>query len=175
MASQTRRRSTESGFSAFRIGLMAAGAGLVFIVGAIIMTAIDQAGQRQPLNIDPPAGAELRDAPPSNGTSRTLIYAVPNSSPDEVAEYYNGKLREFYGDDVTRAELCKRNPASGNYEGYKEGDGTVPYEFVCLFDTSSFGSDRFTEVTIQPGIRSDVTGVNNEGFVFVQYEQSWQS
>jgi hypothetical protein len=172
------RSSRESGFSLFRISVIAAVVGGLFLVGAFVLTQLDSAGQRQPLNIDPPAGAELRLQEDGAGTTRTLYYFVANTTAEDVAAHYNQKLRDFYGNDFSEADNCRRLPREGNYENFTPGSGVIPYEFRCLFYSSSgFGAgvnDRETLVSIQPGVRNDAAGMNNEGGVVVEYTQRWQ-
>jgi hypothetical protein len=179
MAARTRSSgSGGGGFSVFRISVIAALLGGLFLVVAFVFTQLDTASQRQPLMIDPPAGAELRLQEDTAGTSRALYYFIPNTTAEDVAVYYDQKMREFYGGDATEADVCRRVPATGEYQGYVEGAGMVPYEFKCLFySASGFGTgvnDRETLVSIQPGVRNDATGLNNQGGVVVEYAQRWQ-
>lgn len=173
-----RQSSRDSGFSLFRISIAAAVIGGLFLVGAFVLTQIDAANQRQPLMIDPPTGAELRLQEDSAGTARLLYYFVPNTDAETVMTYYDQRMDEFYASDGTDADICRRIPAQANYPNYSEGSGVIPYEFKCLFYSSSgFGTganDRETLVSIQPGIRNDESGVNNEGGVVVEYTQRWQ-
>ncbi|MBC8099993.1 MAG: hypothetical protein H7Y11_11170 [Armatimonadetes bacterium] len=169
----TRKRTRDNGFSVFRIGVISAIIGGAFLVGAFVFTTLDQQGARSPLVIDSPAGAELRDQEETSG-SRRQWYVVGATDAEQVATYYNQELQEFYGADTTAAELCKRIPASGNYDDYIEGTGMVPYMFKCVFDSSTFQSERFTEVQIEPGVRNNETGDNLEGSVVVIYTQVWQ-
>lgn len=169
-----RRRSRESNFSVFRIGVIAGIIGVVFIVGGFLLFSLEQAGLREPLAVEAPAGAELRFQGESRGTSRNLSYFVPNTTAEDVARFYNEKLKEFYGNDWTTSEQCRRIPSSGNVENYVPGSGVVPYVFRCLFDSSGFQSDRFTQVDIQPGVRNDAAGTNYEGSVVIEYLQQWQ-
>ncbi|HEX2621402.1 MAG TPA: hypothetical protein VHL11_14685 [Phototrophicaceae bacterium] len=170
----TRSRRSDSGFSVFRIGIFAAVLGAVFVVGGFLLFSLEQAGLREPLNIDPPTGSELRDQVDGNSSSRRLYYFIPGMTAEDVAAYYNGKLKEFYGNDWTETEQCRRLPRDGNVDNYVPGSGVVPYIFRCLFENSGFESDRFTQIDIQPGVRNDASGENYEGNVIVEYIQQWQ-
>jgi hypothetical protein len=169
----TRASRRDSGFSVFRIGIFAAIVGVLFLVGGFILVAIEQQTQRQPLEITLPPNAQLADQVEGSGTSRELYYFIPSTTAEDVANFYNDQMRNFYGSDPA-AERCRRIPASGNYDTYVPGNGVVPYVFRCLFDTSGFQGDRFTEIEIQPGVRIDEQGINNEGNVVVKYLSQWQ-
>jgi hypothetical protein len=179
MTTTTRRQSSrDSGFSLFRMSMIAAVIGGLFLVGAFVLTQVDTANQRQPLNVEPPAGAELRLEEDMGGAARNLYYFVPNMSAEEVASYYDQRLRDFYGGDITPSDICQRSPSQGNFDGYTEGSGMIPYQFKCLFGSSSGNplspSDRTTEILVQPGVRNDATGMDNTGGVVVEYYQRWQ-
>ena len=169
----SRSSRRDSGFSVFRIGLFAALIGAFFLVGGFILVAFEQQTQRQPLEVSLPANAQLADQQDLGNASRVTYYFVPSTTAEDVANFYNGEMSSFYGTDP-EAERCRRFPSSGNLEAYVPGDGSLPYVFRCLFDTSGFQGDRFTEVEIQPGVRIDSDGINNEGSVVVKYTYQWQ-
>lgn len=169
----TRSIRRDPGFSVFRIGLFAALVGAFFIVGGFVLVAFEQQTQRQPLEIALPPGAQLADQVDSTATSQERYYVIANTTAEDIANFYNTEMGNFYGSDPA-AERCRRFPASGNLDGYVPGSGLIPYVFRCLFDTSGFQGDRFTEIEIQPGVRIDDSGVNNEGNVVVKYTYQWQ-
>ncbi len=168
-----RSRTRDEGFSVFRIGIFAAILGVLVIAGGFILVSLEQANQRQPLVIDPYPGAELREQV-DGSASRRLYYFIPNVTAEQVHDYYNEKLKEFYGNDFTPAEACRRLPARETFDDYSPGNGSLPYYFRCLFDSSGFQSDRFTQIDIQPGVRNDAAGFNYEGSVIVEHLQQWQ-
>jgi hypothetical protein len=93
-----------------------------------------------------------------------------------VAEYYQGKLDDFYGNnplDPVR-EKCVRTPSAGNFPDYVEGAGMVPFQFKCEFSDNTFNANRYTTVTIQPGVRDDEAGTDYTGATLIQYGQSWE-
>ncbi len=169
----TRSKRRDSGFSVFRIGLFAALLGAIFIVGGLVVVAFEQQTQRQPLEVALPPNAQLADQSELGNASRLVYYFIPDATAEDIANFYNGEMSRFYGDDPG-AERCRRFPSSGNFEEYTPGTGLIPYVFRCLFDTSGFQGDRFTEVEIQPGVRMDEEGIDNEGSVIVKYTYQWQ-
>jgi hypothetical protein len=169
----TRATRRDSGFSLFRIGIFAAVIGILFLIGGFILVAVEQQTQRQPLDVSIPPNAQLADQTDLGSTSRTVYYFIPDTTAEDIANFYNAEMSEFYGTDLN-AERCRRFPASGNFEEYTPGNGVIPYVFRCLFDTSGFQGDRFTEVEVQPGVRIDDQGINNEGSVVVKYTYQWQ-
>jgi hypothetical protein len=161
----------DGNISIIRVGTLAAIAGVLLILGAIVFFFIDRASHQVPLDIEPYPGAISGGQIGRSSTSRTALFNVPNASPEEVVAYYQDKMNSFYGSD-TEAEFrqCKRFPSTGEQPEYTRGvAGVVPYQYTCLFDRSGFFVTQSTAVVIQPGIG------DREGTTVVAYEQIWQS
>jgi len=166
--------------SFFRIGLLIAAVGGLMLIGAVVFTASDQAAFRTPLEIELPSDTQQVGEEILSPISRRL-YFESALSPEAVAVYYDSKLAEFLQtqgvdpNDPNR-DRCLREPRDDNYQGYVPGNGTVPYEFRCLFQQISLsnGIDKSTLVVIQPGVRNDAAGTNYEGTTRIEYEQYWQ-
>lgn len=156
----------------FRLSLIVGIFGILVIIGGAIIFSLEQASQRAPLEIAPPPNAELYIQEDLSGAARRLYYLVPDTTPEDISTYYNQIMVDFYGND-SGAERCRRLPITGNYDGYVEGNGMLPYNFRCLFDSSSFQSDRYTQVDIQPGVLHP-DGNDNRGSVIIEYLQQWQ-
>jgi hypothetical protein len=168
--------SKKGGFSVFRIGVGLAIFGLVVIAGGFILFQVDQQKFKSPLNIDLYPGAESFGETSRQSNSRELVYRVQSTDPSVVAEYYQGKLDDFYGNnplDPVR-ENCVRTPSAGNFPDYVEGAGMVPFQFKCEFSDNTFNANRYTTVTIQPGVRDDEAGTDYTGATLIQYGQSWE-
>ena len=166
--------------SVFRIGILIAVLGGLMLIGAVVLTASDQAAFRTPLDIELPTETQQVGEESLSPISRRL-YFESTLSPEAVAAYYDSKLVEFIktqGGDATdpNRDRCLREPRDNNYRGYVPGNGTVPYEFRCLFQEISLsnGIDKSTLVIIQPGVRNDALGTNYEGTTRIEYEQYWQ-
>jgi hypothetical protein len=166
--------------SFFRIGILIAVVGGLMLIGAVVFTASDQAAFRTPLEIELPTDTQQVGEEALSPISRRL-YFESTLSPEAVAVYYDTKLAEFLQsqgvdpNDPNR-DRCLREPRDDNYQGYVPGNGTVPYEFRCLFQQVSLsnGIDKSTLVIIQPGVRNDAAGTNYEGTTRIEYEQYWQ-
>ena len=70
---------------------------------------------------------------------------------------------------------CVRRPTVGNYETYREGAGTLPYHYDCIFDNTFLDNLQLTKVQIQPGVRDDINNFNFEGSVIILYDQIWSN
>jgi hypothetical protein len=166
--------------SVFRIGILIAIVGGLMLVGAVVLTASDQAAFRTPLDIELPTETQLVGEEMLSPVSRRL-YFESALSPEAVAAYYDSKLAEFaetqgVNPNDPNRDRCMREPRDDNYPGYVPGNGTVPYEFRCLFQQISLpnGIDKSTLVVIQPGVRNNAAGTNYEGTTRIEYEQYWQ-
>jgi hypothetical protein len=161
----------DGNISIIRVGTLAAIFGLLLIVGAVVFFFIDRASHQTPLEIDPYPGSIDRGQTRHSDISRSEFFQVTGVSPEDVLNFYQGKMDSFY-DANTEPELksCKRFPTIGDHPEYTRGDpGIVPYEFRCLFDRSGFNVTQYTTVIIQPGID------DNQGSTIVVHEQYWQS
>jgi hypothetical protein len=158
----------DGNISIIRVGTIAAILGVLIIVGGILLFLIDRASHQTPLDIAPYPSATLWYTADHSNISRSVYYQIPGASADDVAAYYQNKMRDFYG---TNDEQCVRLPAAGNFPDYDKGVKDVaPFQFSCMFDHSGFEISQYTRVNIQPGIASN----NTDGMVIVEYEQSWQ-
>ncbi len=161
----------DGNISIFRVALLVALLGILFIGGALLSFFIDQTSRQSPLNIEPYPGAEPMGEIPNGPTARSLIFRVRDASPEQVAEYYQQKLTEFSGADDLE---CSRIPRVGVYPEAEGRNDVVPYQFICHFDRSGFRATQYTKVKIQPGIFSAVPAENTLGYTMIEHEQRWQ-
>lgn len=166
----------EGDLSIFRIGILIAIVGGVLIVGGFVLASAEQASYRAPLDIEPPPDTvQLFEEDLSPVTRR--LYFESLMSPEDVSRYYDAELAELQGlplGDLNR-DRCIRSPRDGNYQTFVPGNGSVPYEFQCIFQqVSLLGVDRSTFVRIHPGVRNDEDGTNYEGTTRIYYDQLWQ-
>ncbi len=167
----------EGNISAFKIGIAAAVIGGVMLVVGLILTQIEQATFKAPLDVELPANTTLVGEERLTDVSKRVFYET-SESPEAVARFYDEALAKFQGIDVSDAnrDRCIRFPREGEVDNYQEGNGIVPYQFTCLFQSISLaqGVDRTTQVTIQPGVRNNETGMDNLNTTRIEYEQYWQ-
>lgn len=161
----------DGNISVFRVALLVALLGFLFIGGALVSFFIDQASRRSPLDIEPYPGAEPLGEIPNGPTARSLIFRVSDASPEQVAEYYQRKLTEFSGGDDLE---CSRIPRVGIYPEAEGRNDVVPYQYICHFDRSGFRATQYTKVKIQPGIFSSIPENNTLGYTMIEHEQRWQ-
>lgn len=158
----------DGNISIIRVGTIAVVVGVIFIIGAVVAFYVDRASHQSPLDIAPFPGATVWYTADHSDISRSVFYQIPGADADNVAAYYQSKMKDFYG---SGDDKCVRLPAAGNFPDYDKGVANVaPYEFSCMFDRSGFEISQYTRVNIQPGIASNKT----DGMVIVEYEQSWQ-
>jgi len=170
--------------SMLRVGALAALIGLLVIVIGVVSFFIDRASHQVPLDIEPYPGAERVQGQRTLANNiRSIYFHIPQTSADDVANYYQQKLDQHFGNNTSDSnrEQCERFPAdfdpgidspSDYFPEYLEGIPNIPpYRYICLFDRSGFFISQFTKVTIEPGIPT----LNTEGQVVVEYEQHWQS
>ncbi len=163
--------------SIFRISLIAVIIGVVFLVGAIVAVLVEQQSYRAPLVIDAPAGA-VRLGEVAEGTSgtRSTVFYETTLPIEDVLAHYERLMADFYDtnpNDPLR-ERCRRTPAgTAVYPNFQVGNGTVPFEYKCLFERSGINVTQETLVIFQPGVRNDAEGINNEGKTMIYYEQFW--
>lgn len=163
-------------FSLIRMGSLIAFAGVLVLLVALLSFFADQRTRRSPLNIPPPEGAVDYGIETKSNREQHQYYRMPvdTLSVDDVVAHYNRRLAEFSSSGASATdETCVRQPGVGDFLGYQRGNNTVPFQYKCMFDNSSFGTFQFTEVTIQPGIFSADPALNTEGQVIIQYEQQW--
>jgi hypothetical protein len=178
------RKRRESPFSLYRLGVIAAVLGVVFIVGgAFLYNAFDRGSRQQPLDIARPAGAEQWGAEiPGYGASKRVVFRLPGTTDADVlnvVNFYNNQLVQHYNSandpDAPRSEReCVRSPLSGNFPEFDAGTANIaPYFYTCRFDRSYGDALQWTEIIIQPGIVSTDEGLNSEGYVVIQYDYRW--
>lgn len=165
-------KKADGGFSIIRIGVIAIIIGILIIAGGAISFFMDRASHQTPLEIELYPGATLWGKQIHSSTAQSVYYQVPNISPEQVKDFYQQKMDQFYsGDEGPELRNCKRNPFSGNFEEFDKGAaGVVPYQWSCMFDRSGFQITQSTRVNIQPGIQSNGTA----GTTIIEYEQVWQ-
>ncbi len=154
--------------SVIRVGMVVAIVGITafVVIGAVFF--IDQSSRRRPYHIPPPQGAAEYRNYATGAAEQEIYYRIPmaQASIDEVVAHYTERLQALEGtDDVA----CQRFPAEGNFPDYVPGTTTVPYEYKCLFDRSSFNNVQVTEVLIQPGIDA----MDTDSLVLIRYVQRW--
>jgi hypothetical protein len=153
------------------LGIIGGIVGIVFVfIGVFIYLTVDQGSRRVPLEIQAYPGAEdwgMRDRGPQ---LRSVFFRIPGATPEQVAEYYNQQLNQFYGNND---ETCVRRPATGNYQAFEAGTSLLPYEYICMFDRSYWNATQFTQITIQPGVFNEDPALNTEGYTVVEHFQQW--
>lgn len=172
----------EGNISIVRVGTVAAVLGVVVLAGGFILNSLENRKFNSPLNIEIYPGAVEWGERQTSSTSRQLIYRVPGVEPEQVAQFYDELMLEFY--DSNPADLdrpqCVRIPRldqnNGIFADYQEGAGNLPYYFSCLFEeVPRFNSSRyrFTRVNVQPGVLNSATGTDTRGETVIEYEQDW--
>lgn len=165
-------RKSDGGFSIIRVGIIAAIIGVLIIAGGALSFFIDRASRQTPLEIELYPGAAMWGTRAYSNTAQSVYYQVTNASPEQVKDFYQQKMNQFYsGDESPELRSCKRNPSSGNFQEYDRGQpDIVPYQWSCMFDRSGFQITQSTRVNIQPGIESNGTA----GITIIEYDQVWQ-
>jgi hypothetical protein len=158
--------------SIVRVGLFFGVLGLVIIVSGYVVYGFEQASYRHPLEVAPPQDATLIAQEAVSEGARRLYYQS-NQSPEDIVEYYNAQLREYYSAEDFVA--CQRSPrAPQMFANYHAGNGVIPYQFTCAFDRSTVGGSQTTTIVIHPGVRNNATGENFEGTSRIEYTQVWE-
>ena len=156
--------------SVIRIGIFAGILGVLLIGAAGVTYLTDQAAKQSPLDITLYPNAQYWGKSDDRATSRNMFYRSTDS-PEAVAAYYQQKLEEFYGN---RDQGCVRLPATGENAGSGTDPNIVPYQFICMFDSSGIRTTQYTRVVISPGQPSDDAFLNSAGMTVIKYEQQWQ-
>lgn len=160
--------------STFRVSLLLAAVGIVFVLIGYLAFTLDQDSRRAPYEIALPNGATLFGVRPISRTAQQVYYTVPGDDADSIAQYYQERLNEFSGGGAD-GERCIRFPAIGNYPDYRPGTMQIPYQWKCMFDRSNFNATQYTEVTIHPGVPNpENPSRSTEGQTVIIYEQRWQ-
>jgi hypothetical protein len=146
------------------LGILAIGVGVVAFFG-------DQASRQVPLDIASYPGAEAWGQADVRGTSRKLLFRVPTVAPEQVVQYYQQKMNEFYGGTEF---ACVRSPSSGEVQPVPGVVNPIPYQFACLFDRSGFNTTQYTRVVVYPGQPNDDPFLDAQGYTVIVYEQVWQ-
>lgn len=162
---------SDGNISIFRVGIIAGVLGAIFIVGGLALFSLEQAANRQPLEIIVPESAVAAGSETFSSFRR--LYFESSESADVIATFYDEKLAEFYANSQDH-QSCVRNPSTGTLPGFVEGNGSVPFEYRCLFSASSVNIERYTEVLIQPGVRNDSAGTDYTGRTRIELEQVWE-
>lgn len=176
----------EGDISIFRVGLFLLAIGLIIGIGGFIFFQIEQNRFNSPLNVDLYEGAVEYGISTRGNSERVVIYTISNATVEEVMDYYDREMADFYGvdaddlEDMLRRpneEKCQRFPSNDTFEDHVEGTGTVPYYFSCMFSDSQYDSSRSTQVRIMPGLLREVDGEvmeNTLGMTRVEYVQEWE-
>lgn len=168
----------DGSISIVRVGTIAAVLGVLFAVAGFIWFSLEQQRFESPLEVDLYPGAETWGGPEELGPGlQRSTYRVPGADAEAVAVYYNDAMYDYYDTSANEAandERCQRFPVQDVFDEYEAGNGLVPFYYVCLFNDSEFGNNRYTQVTIQPGVRNDETGLDTTGNTVLVYEQFWQ-
>lgn len=167
----------EGNLSIFRIGLIVGGLGLIFIIGGVIALTFEQSQRRSPFMVELFPGAEEWSRQDYGTNRRRVIFQVPGGDAEVIAGHYQSLLDSHYNNDPNDPDRdrCIRTPESGTFPGYQAGDGTVPFLYRCEFDNSTFGASQSTTVKIEPGVRNNAEGFDNEGLTFIVYEHVWSN
>jgi hypothetical protein len=160
------------GFSVVRTGLYVGVLGLILILLGVLAFFADQSSRRTPFEIPPFPGAEVYGTPLQQSQfQRSVFYLVENATPEQVAVYYEERMRQHYGDSV---ESCVRIPPTGENPVPPGSSNVVPYQYRCLFDNSGFRVSQSTLVLIYPGYFNPDPYFNTLGKTVIEYQQSWQ-
>ncbi len=157
--------------SLFRVGTLIAIVGVLLVVGGIAAYFLDQNSYRAPLDVEPFPGAESWGLVRETGSTRRLVFRVNTATPEDVASYYDQKLREF---DGAASEGCQRVPSFGELESAQNDPTAVPYWYKCLFQRTGLRTSQLTTITIQPGIFNEDPEMNTEGMTVIEHSQRWQ-
>ncbi len=162
----------DGNISIFRVAVIAIIIGVLAIAGGVLSFFIDRASHQVPLEIEVYPGAVEWGRRTHSSTSRTVFYQVPNSTADQVKDFYQQKMYEFYPDSAdSELRECVRTPKAGNFLEYDQGKpDVVPFQWSCMFDRSGFQITQSTRVNIQPGVES----IGTAGMVIIEYQQTWQ-
>lgn len=168
----------EGNISVFRVGLIIGILGILGIGLGFLSFQLEITRRQQPFNVPLfPGAVELdRGASPTRPRSGQLVrYIVSGVTAEEVAGFYQVELDKHLRQDgsTLNRQLCVRTPPVGNYETYREGNGTLPYKYDCIFDNTFLDNVQMTKVQIHPGVRDDMNNVNFEGSVIILYDQTW--
>lgn len=163
--------------SIFRLSLLGAAIGGLFILGSIISLTLETASRQTPLEIQLPQGAVERGTRPYTDQHREVYYTVPGADTDTIGQFYQDRLDELYGTTLgspNRVE-CERFPEFGNHPDYDpvERPESPPFYIECMFDRSYLGNTQYTQVTIYPGVPNEDPNLSTEGSVVIIYEQRW--
>lgn len=168
----------DGSISVVRVGTVTAFLGVVFVVAGFIWFSLEQQRFGSPLDVDLYPGAEVWGGTEELGPGlERSTYRVPGVDAETVTAFYNDAMYDYYGTSATEAandEECQRFPVQDIFDDYEEGNGLVPFYYLCLFNDSEFGNNRYTQVMIQPGVRNDETGLDTTGNTVLVYEHYWQ-
>lgn len=142
----TRRRSRPI----LRLALIAAGIGLLLIVGGIVSYAAFRSSRSVPLDVALFPDAELVSTEIVSEGHHDLLLYRSESPPEEVAA--------FYWRELSDSCVLIENPTPGAEPAFQQR---------CIADGSSFFLTQYTIVTVQPGL---IEGV---GRTIIHIERVW--
>lgn len=168
----------EGNISVFRVGLVVGILGLLGVGLGFLSLQLEVASRQQPFNVAIfPGATELdRGASPTRPRAGQLVrYIVTGATTEDVAAFYQAELDKHLGQNGSTQgrQLCVRTPNAGNYETYREGNGTLPYKYDCIFDNTFLDNVQVTKIQIHPGVRDDINNYNFEGSIIILYDQTW--
>jgi hypothetical protein len=163
-------RKARKGSSIFRTILIVGVVGLVLVIGGAISFFADQSSRRVPLEIEVYPGSSYWGIDNQTQSSQTVYYLVPGVMPEQVADFYQQKMREHSGEG---GEDCVRIPEFGQFPPEDLQQGYAPYFYRCMFDRSGFNTTQSTLVTIMPGLPNENPELDRSGSVILQYDQQW--
>ena len=161
----------DGNISLLRVGTLVGIVGILLIGGGIAAYVLDQNSYKVPLEVEPFPAAESWGNVRQAGSSRRLVFRIPNAAPEDVVNYYEQRLREFEGNDT---QGCTRVPATGEFEQSRSDSSIAPYSFTCLFQRTGIGASQQTTVKIQPGVSNSDPQLNTLGMTVVEHSQRWQ-
>ncbi|HLU12089.1 MAG TPA: hypothetical protein VK003_20605 [Oceanobacillus sp.] len=159
------------GISIVRLGLLAGLIGVLLVGAGIAAFYADQSSRRVPF--EPPLypGAEPWGTGTVQSNMRELFYRVPDVPAEEVAQFYQQKMVEHYGNNQ---EHCVRMPPAGEAPTSPNVPNFIPFQYTCVFDNSGFNTSQYTRVLIYPGSYHEDPFMNSQGQTVILYEQHWQ-
>jgi hypothetical protein len=161
----------KDGFSIIRIGLIAGVVGIILIGLGFVAFLTDQASRRVPFAVAVYPTAQEWGMTDVTTFSRKVLYRVTDSTPEQVALFYQQELNAHNG---SNDELCVRLPPTGEYVVPENEPYMLRYQYTCVFDNSGFNATQYTIVKIYPGYFHPDPTLDTRGLTIIEFEQNWQ-
>ncbi len=172
-----------------RVSILIAVCGVLFIGGSIVAFFVDQSSRNGPLMIEvPPGSRQWGQDKIISSNWKQVYYLVPGDNLDAVADFYQTRMRSFYGGELGEdaVESCQRIPPagyftnrgddpSGIYDPTFVPNENLPVVWKCLFDHSGLNNIQTTEVWIYAGLPHADPISDASGNVVIRHEQRWDS